>query len=196
MNEVLHQVFEKFGSINAMGFFLLFVLSSFVLIPRPLLCIFGGYLLGFCAIPLALAGGALGSALALLIARYLFRERIGRMLAKLPSISATMRAVDIEGWRLVVLLRLCSPIPGCLLNYFFGLSRIRLVPFMTASAIGVTPQVVLFVYCGITGQTLSGNGVPMALQLFLNVTGVVVTAMAIIVVKQRTKAVLAKSRAA
>ena len=45
MNEVLHQVFEKFGSINAMGFFLLFVLSSFVLIPRPLLCISGGYLL-------------------------------------------------------------------------------------------------------------------------------------------------------
>ena len=118
------------------------------------------------------------------------------MLAKLPSISATMRAVDIEGWRLVVLLRLGSPIPGCLLNYFFGLSRVRLFSFMTASAIGVTPQVVLFVYCGITGQMLSGNGVPIALQLFLNVTGVVVTAMAVIVVKQRTKAVLAKSRAA
>ena len=194
MNEVLHQVLEKFGSIDASGFFLLFLISSFVLIPRPLLCIVGGYLLGYRAIPLALAGGALGSALALLIARHLLRERIGGMLVYSTSASAMMRAVDLEGWRLIVLLRLCSPIPGCLLNYFFGLSRIGLISFMTASIVGVTPQVVLFVYCGITGQMLSENGLPTGLQLFLNLAGVVVTVWTVVMIKQRAKAVLAERR--
>ncbi|MBV9305081.1 MAG: TVP38/TMEM64 family protein [Acidobacteriaceae bacterium] len=194
MNEALHQVFEKFGSIGAPGFLLLFLVSSFVLIPRPLLCIFGGYLFGYRAIPLALVGGALGSALALLIARYLLRERIARMLVNSPSASAIMRAVDLEGWRLIVLLRLCSPIPGCLLNYFFGLSRIGLVSFMTASIVGVTPQVVLFVYCGIAGQILSESGLPTAIKLFLNLAGVLVTVWAVVIIRQRAKAVLAELR--
>jgi uncharacterized membrane protein YdjX (TVP38/TMEM64 family) len=194
MNEVIRQVVEKFGSIDAPGLFLLFLISSFVLIPRPLLCIFGGYLLGYRAIPLALVGGALCSALALLIARYLLRERIGCMLVRSPSASAMMRAVDLEGWRLIVLMRLCSPIPGCLLNYFFGLSRIGLGSFITASIVGVTPQVVLFVYCGITGQMLSENGLPTGLQLFLNLAGVLVTVWTVVMIKQRAKAVLAERR--
>lgn len=194
MNEVLRQVFEQFGSIDAYGFFLLFLISSFVLIPRPLLCVVGGYLLGYRAIPLALAGGSLGSALALLIARYLLRERIGRMLANSPSAGAMMRAVDLEGWRLIMLLRLCSPMPGCLLNYFFGLSRIGLVSFMTASIVGVTPQVVLFVYCGITGEMLSEKGLPTGLQLFLNLAGVLVTVWTVVLIKQRAKAVLTELR--
>jgi uncharacterized membrane protein YdjX (TVP38/TMEM64 family) len=196
MSEILHMVFEEFGNINAPGLFLLFVASSFVLIPRPLLCIFGGYLLGYWAIPLALLGGAVGSALALLIARYFLRDRIGRMLVNLPSIRGVMRAVDMEGWRVVMLLRLCSPIPGCMLNYFFGLSRINLLSFITASAIGVTPQVGLFVYCGITGHMLSEKGLLTDLQLFLNVGGALATMLCIFMVKQRAKAVLAELRSA
>jgi uncharacterized membrane protein YdjX (TVP38/TMEM64 family) len=195
MNDVLQQVFDRFGSIDAGDLFLLFVLSSLVLIPRQLLCVFGGYLLGFWAIPIALAGSALGSALALLIARLLLREWIGRMVVKRPTVSATIKAVDIESWRLIMLLRLCSPIPGCLLNYFFGLTGVGMISFTTASVVGLTPQVGLFVYFGVVGQTLLGAGGPMAAQLLLNATGVIVTVFGIIAVRRRANSALEHFRA-
>ena len=84
--------------------------------------------------------------------------------------------------------------PRVLAQLFSGLSRIGLISFMTASIVGVTPQVVLFVYCGITGQMLSENGLPTGLQLFLNLAGVVVTVWTVVMIKQRAKAVLLAER--
>jgi hypothetical protein len=81
------------------------VLSAFILIPRPLLCALAGYFLGFWAVPLALAGILLGSALAFISARHLLRAPVGRMLAERPWISAAMEAMHLEGFRLIALPR-------------------------------------------------------------------------------------------
>jgi uncharacterized membrane protein YdjX (TVP38/TMEM64 family) len=191
MSEFLPRFLDAFTSFGVIGYFMLSLGSSFVLIPRPLLCVLGGYLLGLWAIPVGIAGIALGSALALLVTRYLLRERVGRMLASRPLVSAAMRAVDGERWRLILLLRLCSPIPGCLVNYFFGLTGIGVLSFTTASIVGVAPQVGLFVYFGIAGQALSGSG-PMAVQVFLNVAGVLVIGIGFLLVRRRAKAALAR----
>jgi uncharacterized membrane protein YdjX (TVP38/TMEM64 family) len=196
MSELTHGVMEWMGNFGATGFLAMFILSSFVLVPRPLLCTLAGYILGFWAIPVALAGTLLGSGLALLSARYLLRAPVGRMLAKRPWIGATMQAMHMEGFRLIALLRLCSPVPGCLLNYFVGLTRISLLTFMTASLIGLTPQIILFVHLGVAGQmAASTTGTPMVLQFILNVAGLAVLALGVVVIRRRAKMVLNDSRA-
>ena len=54
MSGLTHGVMEWMGTFGATGFLAMFILSSFVLVPRPLLCTLAGYILGFWAIPVAL----------------------------------------------------------------------------------------------------------------------------------------------
>jgi len=58
------------------------------------------------------------------------------------------RAVTSEGWKIVLLTRLSPVFPFTLLNYAFGLTRVRLRDYVLASWIGMMPGTVLYVYLG------------------------------------------------
>ena len=53
---------------------------------------------------------------------------------KRPNWRRFLDAVDAEGWRLVVLTRFVSPLPGGAINYLFGLTGIAFVPYVVATA--------------------------------------------------------------
>jgi uncharacterized membrane protein YdjX (TVP38/TMEM64 family) len=193
MSALTHQLIEHSGDLGVAGIVAMFVLSSFILLPRPLLCALAGYLLGFWAIPLALAGSLLGSALAFLGARYLLRVPVSRVLARHPRVGVALRAVHMEGFRLIALLRLCSPIPGFLLNYFVGLTQVSLLTFMTASLVGLTPQIVLFVYLGVAGQMVTSMASsPTILQFVLNAAGLAALALGVVLIRRRSNRLLSE----
>ena len=129
-----------------------FVAGALLFIPRPPLCVAGGILFGLWAFPVALVSSTIGAILAFLISRYLFRSSFLKAISRRQKWRAIRDAVDIEGWRIVGLLRLASPVPGTATNYLFGLTRISLWQYTAATTAGLMPQTFLFVYLGTTGN--------------------------------------------
>jgi uncharacterized membrane protein YdjX (TVP38/TMEM64 family) len=89
-----------------------------------------------------------GATLAFLIARYVARNWVTRRLKKYPQAAAIDRAIEKNGFKAVVLLRLQPVLPFNILNYALGLTSIRLRDYMLASWIGMFPATVLYVYLG------------------------------------------------
>jgi uncharacterized membrane protein YdjX (TVP38/TMEM64 family) len=89
-----------------------------------------------------------GACLAFLIARYFARDWVARRLNKYPQAAAMDRAIEKNGFKVVVLLRLQPVIPFNMLNYALGLTSIRLRDYALASWIGMLPATVLYVYLG------------------------------------------------
>jgi uncharacterized membrane protein YdjX (TVP38/TMEM64 family) len=89
-----------------------------------------------------------GATLAFLIARYVARDWVTRRLKKYPQAAAIDRAIEKNGFKAVVLLRLQPVLPFNILNYALGLTSIRLRDYMLASWIGMFPATVLYVYLG------------------------------------------------
>src|SRR5215217_4996993 len=83
-------------------------------------------------------------------------------------------------------IRLGSPIPGTPLNYFAGLTQLRLRVFSCATLIGITPPVVLYVWLGRAGRTvLDGSGPNIGpVQAILLGVGIVTTVTATVVVSR------------
>jgi len=96
----------------------------------------------------------LGSSLAFLVARYLARPWVERRLAASPGFAAIDRAIAAQGRRIVFLLRLSPAFPFSLLNYALGLTRVRFVDSLVASA-GMLPGTLLYVYYGRVGGELA-----------------------------------------
>jgi uncharacterized membrane protein YdjX (TVP38/TMEM64 family) len=89
-----------------------------------------------------------GATLAFLIARYLARDWVTRRIKKYPQAAAMDRAIEKNGFKAVVLLRLQPVLPFNILNYALGLTSIRLRDYMLASWVGMFPATVLYVYLG------------------------------------------------
>lgn len=89
-----------------------------------------------------------GATLAFFIARYVARDWVTRRLKKYPQAAAIDRAIEKNGFKAVVLLRLQPVLPFNILNYALGLTSIRLRDYMLASWIGMFPATVLYVYLG------------------------------------------------
>jgi uncharacterized membrane protein YdjX (TVP38/TMEM64 family) len=108
--------------------------------------------LGFVAVS---AGSTLGAAGAFLIARHLARERVERRAAADPRFAAIDQAVGREGWKIVLLTRLSPLFPFTLLNYLYGLTRVRFGAYLLASWIGMMPGTLLYVYLGVAGRAVA-----------------------------------------
>src|SRR3954471_9086644 len=148
------------GAGNALGFrsagalALIFFVASFVFVPRTLLCLGVGALLGLPSILVILPCTTLGGVLAFLAARYLLKDRVQAMIEARPGLRKIAAAVDEEGWRIVALLRFASPLPNAVQNYMFGLTRIAFWPFAITTFVFSIPQVVLYVYLGSAGRAV------------------------------------------
>jgi uncharacterized membrane protein YdjX (TVP38/TMEM64 family) len=165
----------------------LFLISGLVIIPRPAICIVAGLTFGLAAFPLALIASTAGSLIAFVLARYFFRARFLRMLERHPKAKVLVEAVEAEGWRLLFLLRLASPIPGPISNYAFGLSSIRMLPYVLATAIGIAPQVVAFVYLGALGKEALDDPAVSSIRLMFGIAGFAVLLLVIAMVTRRVR---------
>jgi uncharacterized membrane protein YdjX (TVP38/TMEM64 family) len=107
---------------------------------------------GMAAIPIIIPSTTAGCLIAFLIARYLFAARLWRWVERRPKLLAVMNAVNAEGWRIVALCRLASPIPSTIQNALFGLTRIGLWPYLWSTFVFTTPQIILYAYLGAVGK--------------------------------------------
>jgi uncharacterized membrane protein YdjX (TVP38/TMEM64 family) len=109
----------------------------------------GGYLFGLTGgVPLVSLGTALGGTLACVIGRTVARDWVKEKVADDRRIAALDHAIAHRGFVVVLLSRLSLLIPFNVLNYAYGLTRVRVLPYFFATWIGMIPAVVLYVYLG------------------------------------------------
>lgn len=133
----------------------LYIVGAVVLAPSPIIGIAAGVAFGWWGIPLALIGATVGATISFLIGRYVFNDTLDEWLTDRRIFRAVKRAIDEEGWRVLLLLRLTPAVPFGLLNYFMGTTKISLATYVSATALGILPGTVVNIYIGVIGQSLA-----------------------------------------
>lgn len=121
--------------------------AAVVLAPAFLLTVTAGAIWGMTGVIYVMLGATLGAVLAFFSGRYFVRQFVERYVQRHPRLAAIDRAVEIEGFRLVFLLRLSPIIAYVLLNYVLGISRVRFRDYL-AGSLGMLPTVTAYVYAG------------------------------------------------
>jgi uncharacterized membrane protein YdjX (TVP38/TMEM64 family) len=135
---------------------LLYVAACVLFIPGSLVTLATGFLFGVVAGSITVSiGSTLGASAAFLVGRYLAREKIEQKLAQNTKFAAIDQAVGQNGFKIVLLTRLSPVFPFNLLNYAFGLTRVRFATYALASWIGMMPGTILYVYLGSTAGDLA-----------------------------------------
>lgn len=147
----LGEIVHRMGWIAPALYVVLYTVGSVVLAPSPVMTIAAGVAFGWWGIPLALLGETTGATCSFLLSRYLFGETLDDWLTHRPAFKAIKNAIDDEGWRALLLLRLSPAVPFGMLNYLLGLTRIPLATYVIWSVIGNLPGTVLDVYIGVVG---------------------------------------------
>jgi uncharacterized membrane protein YdjX (TVP38/TMEM64 family) len=133
-------------------FGLIDVVAVVALVPGSALTLAAGALFDpLVAIATASVASTTGAALAFLIARYVARGRVLRMVRQDPRFEAIDRAVGRSDWKIVVLLRLSPAVPFNLQNYLYGVTGARFWAVTLASWVAMLPGTVLYVYLGHVG---------------------------------------------
>jgi uncharacterized membrane protein YdjX (TVP38/TMEM64 family) len=204
VNWITDHSFDALGAISdmvaaaglggAVALALSFAFGSLLLAPRPVLGFVAGLSYGFAGLPLALFSATLGAGLAFWISRRFAQPFVARFVATRPKMLAVTRAVDQEGWRAVLLMRLGPVVPSSLQSYLFGATRVPLWPYLAATLIGISPGVVVHVSAGALSRTaLETAFQPSHASLFL--TGLVASALAVVMIGRRARRLLHAGRA-
>lgn len=147
----------------------IFAFGAMIFAPRPVLCAVSGWIFGFASVVPILVGWTIGSVIAFQLARHLLRAQFQRRVASSMLLRKLNRVIETEGFKIVFLLRIASPIPGTLLSYLCGVTSISVHSFGLASLLGIVPQVLLFVSIGTSsfdianGQALNKYNVALLL---------------------------------
>lgn len=148
-----------FGPVGVFFFIGLYIVASVLMLPGSILTLGAGAVFGlsqgFVAV---LAGATLGATCAFLAGRYLARDWVAKKIAGSPRFRAVDEAVGREGWKIVLLTRLSPIFPFNVLNYSYGLTRIRLRHYFLASMAGMMPGTLLYTYLGSLAGDLAALG--------------------------------------
>jgi uncharacterized membrane protein YdjX (TVP38/TMEM64 family) len=143
------------GGLGPLGVFLValfLAIGSVLFLPASPFIIAGAAVFGF---PLglvgALTGVALGAAGGFCLSRWFLRKEVSAHFRKHATFRAIDMAIEREGWKIVILLRLC-PIPFGLANYLYGLTAVHFRPYLIATLLGGLPSTLLFCQLGSEGK--------------------------------------------
>ncbi len=140
------------GPVFLAGFY---VVACVLLLPGSVLTLGSGFLFGLkTGFLAAWIGASIGACAAFLVGRTLAREWIARKMRGNAKFEAVDEAVGLEGFKIVFLLRLSPVFPFNLLNYALGLTKIPFPKYGLASALGMIPGGLMYVYLGSAAGSL------------------------------------------
>jgi uncharacterized membrane protein YdjX (TVP38/TMEM64 family) len=144
---------DSLGPIAPLAFIAIYNIATVLLIPGSVLTLGSGILfgLGWGTLYVIIAA-TLGATIAFWIGRNFARGWVSRRLENYPKFEAIDRAVALQGFKIVALVRLSPLFPFNLLNYAFGITQVSLKDYVLGS-VGMIPGTILYVYLG----SLLGN---------------------------------------
>lgn len=148
----LQQALQQTGGWAPVLYIGLFILLPTFFFPVAVLALAGGLLFGlWWGSVYTFIGALLNCALMFLLARYVGRSQVQRLVEQKlsPQWQRRLQMADgKEGFLLLIILRLIPAVPYNLINYTFGLTGISFSSYLLASAIGIIPGTFAFINIG------------------------------------------------
>jgi uncharacterized membrane protein YdjX (TVP38/TMEM64 family) len=137
------------GALGMAAYVAVYALATVFMVPGSLLTLLAGMVYGLVVgAALVIPASLTGATLAALLGRTLLRGWVEAKVSERPKIRALDQAIGREGFKMVMLLRLSPVLPFTLLNYALGITSVPLGTYVLASAIGMFPGTVAYVYLG------------------------------------------------
>lgn len=134
----------------------LYVPAAVLFVPGSIITLVAGFALGLVAGVIAMSiGSTLGACAAFWAGRTIARGWVEKKITGNPRFQALDEGVAREGFKIVLLTRLSPAFPYNLLNYAFGLTRVRFLDYVLASWLGMLPGTFLYVYLGTTAGEIA-----------------------------------------
>lgn len=138
---------SRSGRLVRCFFFGVFVLLECLSLPATPLMLSSGYLFGLPGgVLLSISALTTAATISFFLARTVLRPQVGELLAGNETVKNINRAVEREGFKIMVLLRMTPLLPFALSNYMYGLSNVDFKEYLFATAIGTLPGTCAFVY--------------------------------------------------
>jgi uncharacterized membrane protein YdjX (TVP38/TMEM64 family) len=178
---------KSLGLLGVVAFGLAYVIGTLLLVPASPLTFAAGVAWGFWALPLVVVVASLGATGAFLVSRYFVRHRVREAIDSRPAFRAAAEAVDEEGWKVLLLLRLSPAVPFNAQNYLYGVTSLPLLTYVWATIVGIIPGVTLNVYLASLGAKTGEGGM---VNWMLLAIGLVATAVVVVLVGRKARAKL------
>ena len=143
--EILRQWIEGYGGLAPFVYMLIYALAPSLLLPGLPITIAGGVLFGpFWGVVYTITGATIGACIAFLVARCIARDWVEKKLRD-PRWRRLDEGVEKHGWKVVAFTRLIPLFPFNLLNYAFGLTRIKFLHYAVATFFCMLPACIAFI---------------------------------------------------
>jgi uncharacterized membrane protein YdjX (TVP38/TMEM64 family) len=151
---------------------LLFAACNILLLPGGVLAVGSGFFFGlWWGFLIVFAGNIVSTAISFSLSRFVARRWFQRKLSANPTLRVLAPAVESESWKIIFLSQLHPLFPTSLLNYFYGLTRIRFSTYMLWASIGRMPGLFFYAYVGTLGQLavriMRGKSYPKTLEYWI-----------------------------
>lgn len=137
---------DGLGWLGPIAFVLIYAIAVVAAIPGSAMTVIAGAIFGsVTGVIVVSIAATLGAALSFLVARYVAREPIARRLSGTAAFRRLDDLTEHHGATIVALTRLVPIFPFNLLNYGFGLTRVRFWTYVFWSWLCMLPGTVLYV---------------------------------------------------
>ncbi|GAB2271151.1 hypothetical protein Dimus_005997 [Dionaea muscipula] len=148
-------IIEGYGPVGYALFVAVYAGLEILAIPAIPLTMSAGLLFGsFTGTIIVSISGTVAASIAFLIARYLARDRILKLVKGNKKFLAIDKAIGENGFRVVALLRLSPLLPFSIGNYLYGLTSVEFVPYVWGSWLGMLPGTWAYVSAGAFGRAI------------------------------------------
>src|SRR5882757_6730735 len=156
---VMDYIVRLQNAIGAMGWTgavlypLLYGACNVLLLPGGVLAIGSGLFFGiWWGFAINLVGNVGGAAVSFFISRKLGRGWVARKFLQKCKWAALDEAIARDGWKIIFLSQVHPLFPSSLLNYLYGVTRVRFGTCMLWVALGQAPGLFLYAYFGTMAQ--------------------------------------------
>jgi uncharacterized membrane protein YdjX (TVP38/TMEM64 family) len=174
---------RKIGELEVWGgvlYPLLFAACNVLLLPAGVLVIGSGLVFGlWWGFALTLFGTVFGAAVSFWLGRSLGRRWLLAKALDNPRLAALDGAIERHGWKIVFLTQVHPLFPTSLLNYLYGVTRMRFWVCLLWIAVGQAPGLFLYAYLGTLTQyglrLLRGQSHPQPYEYVVWIGGLILT---------------------
>ena len=143
--DALRSLIQGYGVFAPVIYMLCYAIAPALFLPGLPITIAGGILFGpFWGVVYTIISSTVGACIAFLISRYIARDWIANKL-KSPRWHRLDEGVEKHGWKIVAFTRLIPLFPFNLLNYAFGLTKIKFLHYTVATFICMLPACIAFI---------------------------------------------------
>src|SRR5437764_540121 len=162
----------SWGAWGAVCYPFLFAACNILLLPGGILAVGGGFFFGlWWGFLIVLVGNIVATVVSFALSRWIARRWFQQKLSRNATLRALGPAVERESWKIILLSQLHPLFPTSLLNYFYGLTRIRFSTYMLWASIGRMPGLFFYAYMGTLGQLavriMRGKSYPQTLEYWI-----------------------------